>query len=269
MTGWPSNSASVAEGQLRSFVERIERVEEEIRAMNDDKKEIYSEAKGNGFDTKVLKRVIQIRRQDHAERMEQEAILDLYLAALGMQPAPAEDDGSRARAGAREIIEEFDAETGEITEPAATSSRSQVAEDAPEDGVDAPSSGATDSQQPNEGGSDENAVPDREAVNAGGRRHQQTEAQRQEPRLNETHTAPAESVADEISAPIPDTRTSIQKTMDEISARLTHNPETHFLNSKGLPRLHGCKRPEACAGTHRQRCFTCAKEWADEQGFAA
>jgi uncharacterized protein (UPF0335 family) len=83
---------SVAQDQLRAFVERIERMEEEKKAIADDIKEIYAEAKGNGFDTKVLRQVIRIRKQDRSERLEQEAILDLYLAALGMQAAPREDE---------------------------------------------------------------------------------------------------------------------------------------------------------------------------------
>jgi uncharacterized protein (UPF0335 family) len=83
---------SVAQDQLRAFIERIERMEEEKRAIADDIKEIYAEAKGNGFDTKVLRRIVAIRKQDHAERMEQEALLDLYMAALGMQVAPREDE---------------------------------------------------------------------------------------------------------------------------------------------------------------------------------
>ena len=86
------NSESVAQDQLRAFVERIERMEEEKQAIADDIKEIYAEAKGNGFDTKVLRQVVRIRKLDHSERMEQEAILDLYLAALGMQAAPKEDE---------------------------------------------------------------------------------------------------------------------------------------------------------------------------------
>ena len=82
---------SVAGDQLRAFVERIERMEEEKQAITDDIKEIYAEAKGNGFDTKVLRQVVRIRKQDRAERLEQEAILDLYLAELGMQTAPSDD----------------------------------------------------------------------------------------------------------------------------------------------------------------------------------
>lgn len=82
---------SVAQDQLRAFVERIERMEEEKKAIADDIKEIYAEAKGNGFDTKVLRQIIRIRKQDHDERMEQEAILELYMAALGMQAIPRDE----------------------------------------------------------------------------------------------------------------------------------------------------------------------------------
>lgn len=74
----------VAQDQLRSFVERIERLEEEKKTINDDIKDVYAEAKGNGFDTKVLRRVVQLRKQDANERSEFNAILDLYLQALGM-----------------------------------------------------------------------------------------------------------------------------------------------------------------------------------------
>ena len=83
---------SVAQDQIRAFIERIERMEEEKKAIADDIKEIYAEAKGNGFDTKVLRQIVRIRKQDHAERMEQEALLELYMAALGMQAAPGNDD---------------------------------------------------------------------------------------------------------------------------------------------------------------------------------
>ena len=61
-------------------------------AIADDIKEIYAEAKGNGFDTKVLRQVVRIRKQDRAERMEQEALLELYMTALGMNAAPREDE---------------------------------------------------------------------------------------------------------------------------------------------------------------------------------
>ena len=83
---------SVAQDQLRAFIERIERLEEEKKAIADDIKEVYAEAKGNGFDTKVMRQVIRIRKQDRSERLEQEAILELYMTALGMQVAPSEDE---------------------------------------------------------------------------------------------------------------------------------------------------------------------------------
>ncbi len=81
-----SDVEGVAQDQLRSFVERIERLEEEKKTISDDIKDVYAEAKGNGFDTKVLRRVISLRKQDQNERQEQDAILDLYLQALGMTP---------------------------------------------------------------------------------------------------------------------------------------------------------------------------------------
>lgn len=81
----------VARDQLRAFVERIERLEEEKKAIADDIKEVYAEAKGNGFDTKVLRQIVRIRKQDAHERAEQEAILDLYMHALGMAPEPASE----------------------------------------------------------------------------------------------------------------------------------------------------------------------------------
>lgn len=90
---------SVAQDQIRAFVERIERLEEEKKAIAEDIKSIYSEAKGSGFDVKILRRVVGIRKQDANERMEQEAILELYMSALGMVPAPDEEvyDGERER----------------------------------------------------------------------------------------------------------------------------------------------------------------------------
>jgi len=74
-----------AAGQLKSLIERVERLEEEKAALTADIREVYAEAKGNGFDTKIMRQVVRIRRLDRAERQEQEAILDLYLSALGMR----------------------------------------------------------------------------------------------------------------------------------------------------------------------------------------
>ncbi|MEJ0027050.1 MAG: DUF2312 domain-containing protein [Rhizomicrobium sp.] len=74
-----------AKEHLRSFIERIERLEEEKKALADDIREVYSEAKGTGFDTKVMRQVIRLRKMESADRQEQEAMLDLYLSALGMK----------------------------------------------------------------------------------------------------------------------------------------------------------------------------------------
>jgi uncharacterized protein (UPF0335 family) len=73
-----------AAGQLKSLVERIERLEEEKGALTADIKEVYAEAKGHGFDTKIMRQVVRMRKIDKADRQEMEAVLDLYLAALGM-----------------------------------------------------------------------------------------------------------------------------------------------------------------------------------------
>jgi len=79
-----SNPGGVAADQLRAFVERIERLEEEKKAISDDIKDVYAEAKGNGYDVKVMRQVVRLRKQDNNERQEMEALLDLYLHALGM-----------------------------------------------------------------------------------------------------------------------------------------------------------------------------------------
>jgi uncharacterized protein (UPF0335 family) len=78
---------SFANGQLKSIVERIEHLEEEKKTIAGDIKEVYGEAKANGFDTKILRKVISIRKKDHAEREEEDAVLAVYLQALGMVPA--------------------------------------------------------------------------------------------------------------------------------------------------------------------------------------
>jgi uncharacterized protein (UPF0335 family) len=75
--------SATAQGQLKAIVERIERLEEDKAAVMTDLKEVYAEAKGNGYDVKILRKVIRIRKQDRAKRQEEEAVLDLYLSAIG------------------------------------------------------------------------------------------------------------------------------------------------------------------------------------------
>jgi uncharacterized protein (UPF0335 family) len=75
-------TVDVPGNQLRAIVERIEQVEDEIKDLNEAKKEIYAEAKSNGFDVKVLREVIRLRKQDQKERDEQETLLDVYMQAI-------------------------------------------------------------------------------------------------------------------------------------------------------------------------------------------
>ena len=79
-----TGTEEVNAGHLRAFIERIERLEEEKKALSDDIKDVFGEAKANGFDVKVMRKIISLRKQDRDKRMEEETILDLYLAALGM-----------------------------------------------------------------------------------------------------------------------------------------------------------------------------------------
>lgn len=75
---------SFAKSQLKAIVERIEKLEEEKKAISDDIKDVYGEAKGNGFDVKALRTIVRLRKQDADERQEQETILETYMQALGM-----------------------------------------------------------------------------------------------------------------------------------------------------------------------------------------
>lgn len=74
----------IAVAQLRAFIERIERLEEEKKTIGDDIKEVYGEAKGTGFDTKVIKQIIKLRKKEDHVRQEEDAMLQLYMDALGM-----------------------------------------------------------------------------------------------------------------------------------------------------------------------------------------
>lgn len=117
--GHNSSISGVASERLRSFVDRIERVEEEIKGLNGDKKEIYSEAKGTGFDVKVLKRVIQLRRMDRSDRIEMEELTDVYMRALEETGTPL---ANRAR------VRAHDPETGEVNEEAGDAEAEQEPE---------------------------------------------------------------------------------------------------------------------------------------------
>jgi uncharacterized protein (UPF0335 family) len=79
----PDVLTATAQGRLKTIIERIERLEEDKAAIMTDLKEVYLEAKGEGFDTKILRKVVRLRKQDKAKRQEEEALVDLYLSAIG------------------------------------------------------------------------------------------------------------------------------------------------------------------------------------------
>ena len=80
------STTTVSAGQLRAIVERNERLEEEKKEVAEQIKEVYAEAKGNGFDAKILRKIVALRKKKPEERSEEEAILELYMNALGMLP---------------------------------------------------------------------------------------------------------------------------------------------------------------------------------------
>ncbi len=84
----------IAGERLRAFIERIERLEDEKRALAEDIKEVYAEAKGSGFDTKIMRQLIRIRRMDQDDVDEQETLLDLYKRAVGMVPDQAPESAA-------------------------------------------------------------------------------------------------------------------------------------------------------------------------------
>jgi uncharacterized protein (UPF0335 family) len=89
-----SEPTAIAGDQLRAIIERIELVEEEIKELTEAKKEIYQEAKGNGFDVKIIREVIRVRKQDPAQRDEQESLLETYLQAIKGAPPPTKKEAA-------------------------------------------------------------------------------------------------------------------------------------------------------------------------------
>lgn len=81
----PDASGGVSSARLKSFIERIEKLEEDKAAVSEDLKEVYAEAKGTGFDTKIIRQIIRLRKIDIEKRREQDELLDLYKSALGME----------------------------------------------------------------------------------------------------------------------------------------------------------------------------------------
>lgn len=93
-----TNYGGITGEHLRQYIERIERLEEEKKNIADDVKEVFAEAKANGFDVKIMRKVISLRKMDAADREEQDTLLDIYQQALGMLPPAANDDKSSEEA---------------------------------------------------------------------------------------------------------------------------------------------------------------------------
>lgn len=87
-----TNSVGIAGDRIRSFIERVEHIEAELKELNEGKKEVFAEAMGEGFDVKILKEILKLRKQEQSEREEQESLLDLYLSAM------QSSDGEQAKA---------------------------------------------------------------------------------------------------------------------------------------------------------------------------
>lgn len=84
MTDATESMSQTTAGQLKSIIERIERLEEEKKALSEDIRDVFAEAKATGFDPKILRKIVSLRKQDLAERQEQDALLETYMSALGM-----------------------------------------------------------------------------------------------------------------------------------------------------------------------------------------
>jgi uncharacterized protein (UPF0335 family) len=292
---------SVAQDQLQAYVRRIESLEDEITALNGDKSEIYKEAKGNGFDTKVLRKVIADRRKDATERNEFDAVYQLYwdaihgvvrahvenveeFARLKIEPLPEHDAAMNAkRSAALDALaamdaDLIDAETGEIIEPQAAMPAQTVPATMPV--VSAPESSTLHPQPETAGlpeatasgvisppGSGAGTGDAGEANQAGN--HDQPAS----PASNSVTVPPAPPLTAEVTASA-DRSAALTLAAAPVGDRTnvtvlrTHNPETHFLNSKGLPRLHGCLKPETCASEQASRklCFSCGRAY---EGSAA
>lgn len=225
---------SVAQDQLVAFVRRIESIEDRIHAENSDKSEVYKEAKGNGFDVKVLRKIIADRRKDATERGEFQSLYDLYWDAIhGVVRAHVEN------------IEEFAGEQHGAARP-----QPHRAEAVP---VDAANAGGENVAAPTSSDAQDFLDNDDGKTRDGGL----APISAVEPGAPHSESAPlAQGVAavggGSANPPV------ASAAVTNITQLHRLNPSTHFATSKGIPRLHGCTNPEACGGTHRALCFSCS-----------
>lgn len=155
-------TGSVSGAQLRAFIERIERLEEEKRTIADDIKDVKAEAKGCGFDLPTINAILKLRKKDAAERDEAQAMLDLYMSALGMLPLFEEPAASYSEAKGREYPNDFDLSDNESREMrgfVAGLTDEQKAAALAYDGEDGPIGEITDNQESGPAPSGSTSVP--------------------------------------------------------------------------------------------------------------
>lgn len=287
-------SDSVAHDQIQAFFQRWQRLEEEKANISGDLKELFGEAKANGFDTKVLRVVFRDKVADQNAKSEFEAVYDLYWSALGTPRAtgahPARDTYPRASRNGVDGTSEGQGATGAGTEGAN------------------PSTGATNELDDDEYAPSGELIvipePDADSIEHSSRAKAAHAVSREEDADERQHSSNSgmagadepgrqtSASADADPAPIPDmgnpisTEPATIPTAVPLTAEVavagdgdstdsspaavpgatnvtpfrTHNPATHFLNSKGLQRLHGCLNAEMCAGSRSKLCFTCSTQ---------
>lgn len=251
------DSDTVARDQIRAFVERIERLHEERTAIGRNISEVFAEAKANGFDVKALKIVISKRRQDHAERLELEAIVELYEVALGMSTGGyGDDEKTGTPIATRAPAQEHD--SADDGEHQSTAALKEVQDETTGDGPGKPSSNpAAGTTQPSGYQAppvDTNPVANvEEGANGAIAAASDDPASRSE---GPTDGHPVSSlgfggqetggVLETVPPAPPSNITPFRKHDGPVS-------------SKGLPRQISCQNLEACAGKWDKLCFTCAR----------
>ncbi|MBY5750778.1 DUF2312 domain-containing protein [Rhizobium leguminosarum] len=271
----------VARDQLRAFIERIERLEEEKKTIADDIKDVYGEAKGMGFDTVIMKRVIALRKKDEQQRLEEEAVLDTYLHALGMIAQPdLFEEPHHPRTGeiidpklAQTIVTGMQTEIGRKALIAAVDimiAREEAAEEFhtnPEEGAEAKGAATDDAEDRGEGDTDRQRSPEPGTTDGGRQGAREQEASAPVPASN-SETAPA--AHGEAEAP------SVERVSPEIHGSAAANAggdhvtaHAHRAATAGAlvqvapatkPLRPHCRNPgEHCGGYGSNHCHACLR----------
>ncbi len=273
-----SDAHGVARDQLRAFIERIERLEEEKKTIADDIKDVYGEAKGMGFDTVIMKRVIALRKKDEQQRMEEEHILDTYLHALGMLDQPdffhetpaarredrAKNRTSEAMADHKSLVDEM-ADRGMISEEARHENKALADAVAtkfgngPAKALQSPRKAAEAVSERTAHQSLANGPCDAEAERPALVDADKAEAEATiEGKPSVTVATSAESAGEAASSDLPTnseiTGSSSGRTSDFDSENAGSNPAP-----VAKPIRPNCLRPENCGGYGSNHCFSCKK----------